>query len=100
RNWRHLRSISCRSGNQSSRPGSGWRKSLLVAVSGVIVPFVLGFSYMKIRGDSTTEATFVGAAMVATSVGITARVLGDLGVLGSRSARIILGAAVFDDILG
>src|SRR4051812_26390858 len=76
------------------------RKSLLVAVSGVIVPFVLGFSYMKIRGDSTTEATFVGAAMVATSVGITARVLGDLGVLGSRSARIILGAAVFDDILG
>ena len=54
------------------------RKSLLVAVSGVIVPFVLGFSYMKIRGDSTTEATFVGAAMVATSVGITARVLGVL----------------------
>jgi Na+:H+ antiporter len=76
------------------------RKSLLVAISGVIVPFVLGFSYMKFRGDSTTEATFVGAAMVATSVGITARVLGDLGVLGSRAARIILGAAVFDDILG
>src|SRR5262249_84625 len=46
------------------------------------------------------EATFVGAAMVATSVGITARVLGDLGILASRSARIILGAAVFDDILG
>jgi Kef-type K+ transport system membrane component KefB len=76
------------------------RKSLLVAVSGVVFPFLLGFSYMKIRGDNTTEATFVGAAMVATSVGITARVLGDLGVLGSRSARIILGAAVFDDILG
>jgi Kef-type K+ transport system membrane component KefB len=76
------------------------RKALVVAISGVIVPFVLGFSYMKLTGESSTEATFVGAAMVATSVGITARVLGDLGVLTSRSARIILGAAVFDDILG
>ena len=74
--------------------------SLLVAVVGILVPFVLGFSYRKLRGDGTTEATFVGAAMVATSVGITARVLGDLGVLTSRTARIILGAAVFDDILG
>lgn len=76
------------------------RKSLLVAIVGILVPFLLGFSYMKLRGDGTTEATFVGAAMVATSVGITARVLGDLGVLASHSARIILGAAVFDDILG
>jgi Kef-type K+ transport system membrane component KefB len=76
------------------------RQALVVAISGIIVPFALGFSYMRFRGDSTTEATFVGAAMVATSVGITARVLADLGVLGTRSARIILGAAVFDDILG
>jgi Na+:H+ antiporter len=75
-------------------------KSLLVAISGIVFPFVLGFVYMRLRGNSSTEATFVGAAMVATSVGITARVLGDLGVLGSRTARIILGAAVFDDILG
>jgi Kef-type K+ transport system membrane component KefB len=76
------------------------RQSLTVALSGIIVPFALGFSYMRLRGDNPTEATFVGAAMVATSVGITARVLGDLKVLVSRSARIILGAAVFDDILG
>jgi Kef-type K+ transport system membrane component KefB len=76
------------------------RKALLVAVAGVVAPFVLGFSYMKLRGDATTEAIFVGAAMVATSVGITARVLGDLGVLATRTAKIILGAAVFDDILG
>lgn len=75
-------------------------KSLLVAVSGIVAPFVLGFVYMRVRGYSATEATFVGAAMVATSVGITARVLGDLGVMASRTARIILGAAVFDDILG
>src|ERR1700687_3339060 len=76
------------------------RKALLVAVAGVFFPFVLGFAYMKWRGDATSEAIFVGAAMVATSVGITARVLGDLHVMAARTARIILGAAVFDDILG
>jgi Kef-type K+ transport system membrane component KefB len=61
------------------------RKSMLVAVAGVVAPFILGFAYMKIRGDVTTEAVFVGAAMVATSVGITARVLGDLHVLNTRT---------------
>jgi Kef-type K+ transport system membrane component KefB len=76
------------------------RQSLRVAVAGIIVPFVLGFGYMMLRGDAPHEATFVAAAMVATSVGITARVLGDLHVLGTPEARVILGAAVFDDILG
>jgi Kef-type K+ transport system membrane component KefB len=76
------------------------QKALLVAVAGVVVPFILGFGYMKWLGDATSEAIFVGAAMVATSVGITARVLGDLRVLATRTAKIILGAAVFDDILG
>jgi Kef-type K+ transport system membrane component KefB len=76
------------------------QKVLLVAVAGVVVPFILGFGYMKWLGDATSEAIFVGAAMVATSVGITARVLGDLRVLATRTAKIILGAAVFDDILG
>jgi Na+:H+ antiporter len=76
------------------------RKALLVAVAGIVVPFALGFAYMKWRGDASSEAVFVGAAMVATSVGITARVLGDLHVMATRTAKIILGAAVFDDILG
>ena len=76
------------------------RKALLVASAGIVVPFALGFAYMRWRGDAATESIFVGAAMVATSVGITARVLGDMGVLSSRTAKIILGAAVFDDILG
>jgi Kef-type K+ transport system membrane component KefB len=76
------------------------RKALLVASAGIVVPFALGFGYMHGRGDATTESVFVGAALVATSVGITARVLGDMGVLSSRTAKIILGAAVFDDILG
>src|SRR6266849_5110913 len=76
------------------------RTSLYVALAGITVPFVCGFSYMMLRQHSPAEATFVAAAMVATSVGITARVLGDLRVLHARASRIILGAAVFDDILG
>jgi Kef-type K+ transport system membrane component KefB len=55
---------------------------------------------MKLRGNVTSESVFVGAAMVATSVGITARVFADLHLLSTETAKIILGAAVFDDILG
>src|SRR5437764_10204717 len=55
---------------------------------------------MKLRGDVNSEAVFVGAAMVATSVGITARVFADLHLLSTETVKIILGAAVFDDILG
>lgn len=76
------------------------RQALSVALAGVGLPFVLGFGYLMLRGESTHEAAFVGAAMVATSVGITARILRDLHVLKARASQIILGAAVFDDILG
>jgi Kef-type K+ transport system membrane component KefB len=77
------------------------RTSLTVALAGVLVPFALGFAYMRgLRSGPTHEAVFVAAAMVATSVGITARVMGDLHVLHTRVAKIILGAAVADDILG
>jgi Kef-type K+ transport system membrane component KefB len=76
------------------------RRAGAVAVLGVVVPFVLGFMLMgPVLGRSQLEATFVGAALVATSVGITARVLRDLGVIASKESRIILGAAVLDDIL-
>jgi len=74
--------------------------ALGVATAGMALPFLMGFIYLIIRHHPTHEAAFIGAAMVATSVGITARVLEDLGVLQTRPARIILGAAVFDDILG
>ncbi len=77
----------------------GWT-AIAVGILGVVVPFVLGLWYMKFGGHSTVESIFVGAAMVATSVGITARVLGDLGALSTRAARVILAAAVLDDILG
>lgn len=76
------------------------RQSLRVAVAGVIVPFVLAFTYLHLKGGPAHESVFVAAATVATSVGITARVLSDLHALNTREARIILGAAVFDDILG
>jgi Kef-type K+ transport system membrane component KefB len=75
-------------------------RAALVAVLGVIAPFVLGFGLLgPLLGHPQIEAVFVGAAMVATSVGITARVLRDLGVIASVESRIILGAAVIDDIL-
>jgi len=75
-------------------------RAATVAVLGVVFPFVFGFLAISLLGRPTVEAVFVAAAMVATSVGITARVLRDLGVLASNEARIILGAAVIDDILG
>ena len=75
-------------------------RATAVAVCGVALPFMLGFGLMgPLLGHPQIEAIFVGAAMVATSVGITARVLRDLGVLSTMESRIILGAAVIDDIL-
>lgn len=76
------------------------RTALYVALAGIAAPFIFGVSYLLLRHHSTREAVFVAAAMIATSVGITARVLGDMNVLQTLSARIILGAAVFDDVLG
>jgi Kef-type K+ transport system membrane component KefB len=82
--------------------------SLSVAAVGVALPFVLGFAYWAYMPhaasggatDLTTAAIFVGATLTATSVGITARVLSDLGQMNTQEARIIVGAAVIDDVLG
>ncbi len=74
--------------------------ALLVAVLGVVIPFFLGYGLLQLTKHSQTEAIFLGAAMVATSVGITARVLQELGALRTIVATIILSAAVIDDILG
>lgn len=75
-------------------------RASLVAVLGVIVPFVAGWGLAWFWGRPQIEAVFIGAAMVATSVGITARVLGQMGLLKLETSRIILGAAVIDDVLG
>ncbi len=76
------------------------RIASLVAFLGVLFPFVLGFFYMKIAGHQLVDSIFLAAAMVATSVGITARVLQDAAALETPAARVILAAAVLDDILG
>src|SRR5687768_18422956 len=79
----------------------GW-SSLLVAFLGVVAPFLLGWmvSAYFLPDAATLTHIFIGATLCATSVGITARVFRDLGKLATREARIILGAAVIDDVLG
>ena len=77
------------------------RRAAVVATMGVVVPFVLGYVFMRlIMDEPNIGSLFVATAMVATSIGITARVLQELNVLGSMEARIILAAAVIDDVLG
>lgn len=75
-------------------------RAATVGVLGIVAPFGLGFAFMEATDHPRLESAFVATALVATSVGITARVLQELGVLRTREARIILGAAVIDDILG
>jgi len=76
------------------------KRAVLVGVLGVILPFIAGYFIAIAWDGSFAEAMFIGAAMVATSVGITARVLGSMGLLDKETSRIILAAAVIDDILG
>lgn len=71
-----------------------------VAMAGVVLPFVSGYFVAVGLGATSTQALVAGAAMCATSVGISARVLGDLGQLSSREGQVVLGAAVIDDIIG
>jgi Kef-type K+ transport system membrane component KefB len=77
--------------------------ALLVATVGVVAPFVLGTYVVGpwlLPGHSSGAYLFLGAALTATSVGITARVFRDLGQLQTREAQIVLGAAVIDDVMG
>ena len=75
-------------------------QATLVALVGVAAPFAAGYGVMTGLGHSTLLAVFVGATLTATSVGITARVLRDLGRLQDAAAKVVLGAAVVDDVLG
>ncbi len=77
-------------------------RALLVAVIGVVAPFVLSFlvTLWLLPEESMPVHLFVAAVMCATSVGITARVFKDFDRLQTREAKVILGAAVIDDVLG
>ena len=74
--------------------------SLLVATIGVAVPFGLGYYYSIAAGFSNLVAIFIGATLTATSVGVTMRVFSDLNKVQSEEAKVILGAAVIDDVIG
>ncbi len=76
----------------------GWATA--VAVIGVVLPYFFGYYTFLYFGMTSTQAIFAGAVLTATSVGITARVFKDLKKLESEEARIVLGAAVIDDVIG
>jgi Kef-type K+ transport system membrane component KefB len=79
---------------KAGRPGAA------VAALGIVAPFLAGWAFaLAFIGDGLV-ALFVGAALTATSIGITARVLSDLGRLNLRESQIILAAAIFDDVVG
>ena len=77
-------------------------RALVVALVGVALPFVGGYfvSQWLMPGHAFSTYLFIGATLTATSVGITARVFKDLDILKSKEAKIVLGAAVIDDVLG
>src|SRR5438105_3238339 len=74
--------------------------AVVVAIAGVAATFAGGFALGHFLGLDNIVAVFLGGSLTATSVGISARVLSDLGHLHDREAQIILGAAVVDDIIG
>jgi Kef-type K+ transport system membrane component KefB len=76
------------------------KTALVVAVLGVILPFIAGLALILAYNGNEIEGMFVGAAMVATSVGITARVIKDMDLTHTIESRVIIGAAVIDDVLG
>src|SRR4051794_40521867 len=83
-----------------SELGAVGRSAISVACVGVVVPMVGGFAAASALGHSSNQSLFIGAALAATSVGITARVFSDLRALATVEARTVLGAAVADDVLG
>jgi Kef-type K+ transport system membrane component KefB len=76
------------------------RAALLAAMGGVLVPFCGGVAVAIATGADLRAALFIGAILTATSVGITAAVLGELGLLRSEAGMVVLGAAVIDDVIG
>ncbi|MEK6954407.1 MAG: cation:proton antiporter [Candidatus Micrarchaeota archaeon] len=74
-------------------------KNLIVGLLGVVIPFAAGFYYASVTGHGFSYSMFLGAALTATSVGVTVAVLQELKAMEKEFAKVILGAAVIDDIL-
>jgi Kef-type K+ transport system membrane component KefB len=76
-------------------------QSVLVAFTGVLLPFAFGYAASRhVFGQPGVEAVFIGGTLVATSIGITLRVLKDLGGRRTHVANVVLGSAVLDDVIG
>ena len=75
------------------------KPAVLTAIAAMILPIAAGVAISLMGGEALTTAAFVGLALAATSIGITSRVLADMGVLDRTFARVVLGAAVIDDVL-
>jgi Kef-type K+ transport system membrane component KefB len=75
------------------------RSAATTAITAMVLPIVFGVGLGLLIGEAPSSAAFIGLALAATSIGITSRVLGDMGVLDRTFARIILAAAVIDDVL-
>jgi Kef-type K+ transport system membrane component KefB len=74
--------------------------ALFAGSVGVVLPFIGGFGVSRMMGVDTLPAIVMGAALTATSIGISARVLSDLGCLKTAEGQVVIGAAVFDDVIG
>jgi len=74
--------------------------ALVAGGVGVILPFVGGFGVARMMGIEMLPSVVIGAALTATSIGISARVLSDLGCLNTAEGQVVIGAAVFDDVIG
>ena len=74
--------------------------AVTVGLVGVVLPFVLGYFTASFFGVAMIPAVVAGAALTATSIGISARVLSDLGALQTREGQVVIGAAVLDDVVG
>ena len=80
--------------------GAVFKPAVTVGTVGVVLPFALGYGVASFMGLDTIPALVTGAALTATSIGISARVLSDLGRLQTPEGRVVLGAAVYDDVVG
>lgn len=76
------------------------KENITVAILGVIVPFIVGFAYATLTGGNFVYSMFLGAALTATSVGVTVALLKEANLMKEKFAEVIIGAAVIDDILG
>ncbi|MEK6917306.1 MAG: cation:proton antiporter, partial [Nanoarchaeota archaeon] len=75
------------------------KENIITAVIGIILPFVAGYFYAVLTGGSFAYSMFVGAALAATSVGVTVAILKEMNILKKKFAEVIIGAAIIDDIL-